>query len=382
MDCRVKKIVFVTGTRADFGKLKPLISVIEKSPDYEYSIFVTGMHLLQKYGYTAEEVRKAGFKNIFTFMNQTYGESMEMVLANTIKGLSRYLHESTPDLLIVHGDRVEAMAGAIVGMLRNILVGHIEGGELSGTIDDLIRHSVTKMSHLHFVANENACNRLCQLGENKESIHVIGSPDIDIMLSDDLPSLGRVKKYYDIDFEKYAILLYHSVTTELDIQGNNAEQLVSAILQSKKNYVVIHPNNDSGSDKILDAYQRFSNEKRIKFLPSMRFEYFISLLKNSDFIIGNSSAGVREAPVFAVPSINVGSRQKNRYQFDTIVNIEPEQSSLFTAISTIDTLKGLKPSNHFGQGNSAENFLTALNSDNLWETPKQKVFCDIPAIFK
>jgi UDP-N-acetylglucosamine 2-epimerase (hydrolysing) len=142
----MRKIVFITGTRADFGKLKPLIRAVEQHGDFEYSIFATGMHLLYRYGMTVEEIHKAGFTNIFAYMNQIHGEPMEMVLANTITGLSRYLHEYEPDLLVVHGDRVEAMAGATVGALRNILVGHVEGGELSGTVDDLIRHSVTKLA--------------------------------------------------------------------------------------------------------------------------------------------------------------------------------------------------------------------------------------------
>jgi UDP-N-acetylglucosamine 2-epimerase (hydrolysing) len=374
----MRKIVFVTGTRADFGKLKPLIHAVDKHPDYEYTIFVTGMHLLTRYGFTVDEVRKAGFSNIYTFMNQVHGEPMEMVLANTIKGLSRYMHEVVPDMLIVHGDRVEALAGAITGALRNILVGHVEGGEISGTVDELIRHAVSKMSHIHFVSNEQAAQRLRQLGEYDESVYVIGSPDIDVILSDTLPSIEEVKEYYDIVYDDYSVLLYHPVTTELDKQRESADILVDALIESKRNYVVIHPNNDTGSDDIFAAYKAFEGLDNFRIFPSMRFEYFITLMKNSSFIIGNSSAGVREAPVLAVPSINLGSRQNNRFRYKTILDINIQKDEILRAAARTTEMSGLKASNFFGHGQSIDNFMVALSNGKIWQTKKQKQFLDIP----
>ncbi|WGK60367.1 UDP-N-acetylglucosamine 2-epimerase [Halopseudomonas sp. SMJS2] len=210
-----RKILFVTGTRADFGKLKPLINKVKDSSLFDYKLFVTGMHLLSKYGHTATEIYKSGFDEAFLYMNQVDGEDMEIVLANTISGLSRYLHENKFDLIVVHGDRVEALAGATVGALRNIPVAHIEGGELSGTVDELMRHAISKMSHFHFVASDIAKRRLIQLGESGSSIHVIGSPDVDIMLSSSLPSISAARNRYNIRFEKFALAMLHPVTTEL-----------------------------------------------------------------------------------------------------------------------------------------------------------------------
>jgi len=176
-----KRVVFLTGTRADFGKLKSLIKIAQNDNRYDVHIFATGMHLNSKYGKTVDEINKSGFKNIFPYINHDSVENMDRTLAKTIDGFSHYLSEMKADLIIVHGDRVEAMAGAIVGSLNNILVAHIEGGEISGTIDELIRHAVSKLSHIHFVANEDAKNRLIQLGELQSSIYVIGSPDLDLM---------------------------------------------------------------------------------------------------------------------------------------------------------------------------------------------------------
>lgn len=370
----MRKIVFITGTRADFGKLKPLIRAVEQHGDFEYSIFATGMHLLYRYGMTVEEIHKAGFTNIFAYMNQIHGEPMEMVLANTITGLSRYLHEYKPDLLVVHGDRVEAMAGATVGALRNILVGHVEGGELSGTVDDLIRHSVTKLAHLHFVANKEAESRLLQLGEQSESIHIIGSPDIDVMLSDDLPEIMKVKDYYEVPFEKYAMVLYHSVTTEIGKIADHVRELVDALLESDRNYVIIYPNNDTGSEYIFSEYNRLKGRANVRIFPSLRFEYFLSLLKHAEFIVGNSSAGIHEAPVFGVPTINIGSRQQDRFTHASIFQVKEQKIAILEAINkAVDS--GKFPScKHFGSGRSAESFIRVLVKKSLWETPKQKVF--------
>ena len=171
-----KTIVFLSGTRADFGKLKSLIKISSEAKEFKVHVFATGMHLQEEYGYTVNEIVKSGFQNIHTFANHTEESTMDLTLAKTIEGLSNFVKQVQPDLLVVHGDRVEALAGAIVGCLNNILVGHVEGGEVSGTIDELIRHSISKLSHIHFVANDEAKNRLLQMGELENQIYIIGSP--------------------------------------------------------------------------------------------------------------------------------------------------------------------------------------------------------------
>ena len=375
-----KKILFLTGTRADFGKLKPLASAVEASPDFECYIFATGMHMLSKYGYTFMEIEKAGFTNIFPYFNQIYpaSEQMDLVLASTVQGLGRYLRETPIDLIVVHGDRVETLAGAIVGALNNTLVAHIEGGELSGTVDELIRHSVSKLSHLHFVANDEARRRLIQMGEVPNSIYVIGSPDIDVMFSDDLPSISAVKKKYDIDFSEYAIFIYHPVTTEVGTLRDDIQAVVSALEDSGWNFVVLYPNNDLGADVVLQTIQRVRGRPCFRILPSMRFEYFLTLLRYSRVIVGNSSAGIREAPVYGVPTINIGSRQMNRFQYASIVNVPADREAILQAMTCLPV--SVMPTDHFGKGNSTKAFMEALQSEDLWATPKQKAFQDLPDI--
>jgi UDP-N-acetylglucosamine 2-epimerase (hydrolysing) len=372
-----KKILFLTGTRADFGKLKPLMGAVEASENFDCKLFVTGMHMLSRYGSTVDEVRKAGFKNLHTFINQYHNEPMELVLSNTINGLSRYVQEERPDMLVVHGDRVETLAGAIVGALRNILVGHIEGGELSGTVDELIRHSVSKLAHLHFVANEEAANRLFQLGERRRSVFVIGSPDIDVMMSDTLPTIEQVRARYEVPFENYGILLFHPVTTEIDTIAKQAEATVDAVLASKQNFVVIYPNNDSGSEYILNAYEKLRNHKQIKIFPSLRFEYFLTLLKNANVLVGNSSAGIREAPFCGVPTVNIGTRQDKRFSYPSIFDVKATQSDIQAGIEAALQSSVAPASLHFGTGNSLELFMNSLQRDSLWQTSTQKQFRDL-----
>ncbi|GAA4080487.1 UDP-N-acetylglucosamine 2-epimerase [Flavobacterium cheonanense] len=375
----MKKILFITGTRADFGKQKTILKSITEHPDFDCTIFCTGMHLMSKYGNTVVEIQKAGFKDqLFYFINQVEGESMEVILSNTISGLSKYVQENKVDLIVIHGDRVESLAGAIVGALRNILVAHIEGGEVSGTIDDLIRHACTKMSHIHFVASEMAKKRLLQLGENENSIYNIGSPDVDVMLSNDLPDIEKVKSYYEIEFDDFAIAMLHPVTSELDVAEKHATIFVDSLLESNQNYVVIYPNNDLGNEHILNAYKKLKSNPRIKIFPSLRFEYFLTLLKYSKFIIGNSSAGIHEAPVYGVPTINVGTRQNNRFNYVSISNVAFDSEEILKSIRNAQTKEQrYQTTDHYGKGNSAQLFVEAINVPSFWLNSVQKTFVDL-----
>ncbi|AUD61027.1 UDP-N-acetyl glucosamine 2-epimerase [Shewanella sp. Pdp11] len=374
----MKKILFLTGTRADFGKLKSLINKVENHPNMESYIFITGMHMIAKYGMTANEVKKNGYTNTYSYINQNGHDSMDVILSKTIQGLSDYVKELKPDMLVIHGDRVEALAGAIVGSLNNILVSHIEGGEKSGTIDDLIRHSVSKMSHIHFVSNDSAKIRLMQLGELEESIYVIGSPDLDVMKSNDLPSIESVKNYYGIDFDEYSIVMFHPVTTELDSIQTQARELRFALEKSGKKFVVIYPNNDHGSSEILSEINLLNHSPNFKVFPSIRFESFLTLLKNAKCIIGNSSAGVREAPFYGLPSINIGTRQNNRAFAASIINVKSEQREIFDSIMNIynKQISIYAIEKEFGDGNSDDKFIDVLSGVNVWQTKKQKIFMD------
>lgn len=371
-----KSILFLTGTRADFGKLKSLIRAVDGDPAFDCVVFATGMHLLPKYGMTVNEIIKENFKKVFTYQNQNESQRMDLILANTIVGISEYISHHPTDLIVVHGDRVETLAGAIVGSLNNIPVAHIEGGELSGTIDEVLRHSTTKLSHIHFVSNDSAKTRLMQMGEPESSIFVIGSPDYDVMLGGTLPNWDQVLDRYDLVDDEYGILLYHPVTTELEELQDNIRHIMQSLEHSGKQFVIIYPNNDHGTDQILDEFDRVKSNPKFHFFPSIRFEFFLVLLKNARIIVGNSSAGIREAEVYGTPVINIGSRQNNRHYGSNIKNIPERDVQLEQLL--LSELWGTRypPACSFGEGNSSELFMEVLRSEAIWNQNIQKVFID------
>ncbi|MBL6607573.1 MAG: UDP-N-acetylglucosamine 2-epimerase (hydrolyzing) [Flavobacteriaceae bacterium] len=373
-----KKIVFLTGTRADFGKIKSLIDILLDENQFEVYLFVTGMHLMDDYGYTLIEIERHGYPNIYTFYNYSDEATMDVTLANTINGFSKYVRQIKPDMIVIHGDRLEALAASIVGSMNNYLVAHIEGGERSGTIDELMRHATSKLSHIHFVSNTEARNRLVQMGENPRTIHTIGSPDLDVMFSSNLPDLKQVKSYYNIDFDSYAVAIFHPITTELHQLKIDVKAYVDALLDSQKNYIVVYPNNDNGSKIILKELERLRGHDNFRVFPSLRFEYFLTLLKNADFIIGNSSTGIREAPYYSVPTINIGSRQNKRSIADSILNCLCNQKEILRTINSLEESNRIQTHNkEFGQTGAAQHFLEVLKSDEIWATSPQKEFNDL-----
>lgn len=373
-----KKIVFITGTRADYGKIKSLIFAVDKSKIYEPIIFVTGMHLQRKYGYTISEI-KNDFKNLKLLKLKNYKKknTMDLTLALTINLINKNLKKVNPDLVIIHGDRVETLAAAICCNLNNILITHIEGGEVSGTVDESLRHSTSKLSHIHFVSNKKAHRILRLLGEEKSNIYIIGSPEVDLMIDKSLPSINEVKKRYQIRFDNYSIVILHPIVN-IDKKKfyNQVKIFFSSIIKSKRKYIIIYPNNDVNSEIVLREIIKLKNNNNFKIIPSIRFEFYLSLLKNSDFIIGNSSSGVREAPALCVNSINLGNRQKNRAQSKYIKNIDFKSNLILKTIklSRVRKKNNLRNNYLFGRGNSAKKFMKILNLKSFWNTNKEKHF--------
>lgn len=370
-----RKILFVTGTRADFGKLKSII--LNSSGEYEILIFATGMHMMTRFGQTWNEVRDLGIGQVFPFVNQNTFDNMPSILSKTIQGLSDFMSESKPDLIIVHGDRVEAMASAVVGMLTGTVVAHIEGGELSGTVDEMIRHAISKISTYHFVSNHEAEKLLLQMGEDPKKIFIVGSPDIDVMLSDKLPTFEDVQHHYNIGFSDYAIAILHPVVTEKEMLPIHAKIFFQTLQASGKKYVVIHPNNDPGHEIILSQIDNLQQSANFRIFPSMRFEYFLTLLKHSQFIIGNSSAGIREAPYFAVPCVNVGTRQRGRSNSNLSINCEFETKDLVSSIDRVLEIPRI-PEMNFGTDNCAERILSVMRRETFWDAGTQKIFLKRP----
>ena len=372
-----KKVLFITGTRADYGKMKPLMKALDGDDQFSVYVFVCGMHLSERFGSTYDEVRKDGYEHIYIAFGLSQTQNASVNLGNTISMLSGYVENIKPDMILVHGDRMDALAGAVVGALHNILVGHVEGGELSGTIDESIRHAISKFAHVHFVCTEEAKNRLIQLGEEESRIFVIGSPDIDIMMSGSLPSLEEARKKYEISFEHYGLLMYHPVTTEYESIGLKIKTVVDAAVESGRNFITVYPNNDLGSEVIMNEYRRIEGNPHFRLFPSLRFEYFLTFLKNADFILGNSSAGIRESGIYGVPAIDIGTRQSGRYSAAKNTNLQHVTENKAEILKAIENTGSYRTSSFlFGDGNSTEKFMAIVKNPACWEMEIQKHFID------
>ena len=369
-----KSILFVTGTRADFGKLEPL-AIAARDGGFAVSFFVTGMHMLARYGMTKHEVHRLQGVKVYEYLNQRSSDPQDMILAKTVIGFSDFVREHSPDLVIVHGDRVDATACALVCATNYIRSAHIEGGEVSGTIDEIYRHCNTKLTAAHFVSSQQAFDRVAALGEDRASIYNIGSPELDFHARPSGVTISEVQKRYDIPFEEFGICTFHPVTSEKATMGQQAKDLFGALMSSGRNFVVIAPNNDPGSEAIFQELERLPSE-RFRVLPSMRFAYFSELMKNASIMVGNSSAGVREAPFLGLPSIDIGTRQTNRALAPSVFRAAAsDQNKIIEIINQVWTAP-FRPNTAFGHGDAANAFIEVLKDKAFWESDLQKVFQD------
>ncbi|MEH0074929.1 UDP-N-acetylglucosamine 2-epimerase [Pannonibacter sp. Pt2] len=370
-----RRLLFLTGTRADFGKLEPL-AIAARDAGHEVTFFVTGMHMLEKYGLTRNEVQRLPGVVKHEFINQRQGDPQDIILSKTILGLSDWVHENRPDLTIVHGDRIEALAGALVCATNYIRCAHIEGGEVSGTIDEVYRHCNTKLCTYHFVSSEAARARVLTLGEEPGTVFNIGSPELDFHGGPSGVTLDEVCKHYAIPFKEYGIAVFHPVTSERDTIGEQAQSLFATLSASGRNFIVISPNNDPGSEDIFAEIEKL-DPARFRHLPNMRFAYFSELMKNAAAIIGNSSAGVREAPFLGIPSLNLGTRQLHRSVAPSITEASAFDRDAIADFLTNRWGQRFASDRSFGQGNSAARFAGILDADGFWSVPLQKHFYSV-----
>lgn len=370
-----RHLLFLTGTRADFGKLEPLAAAA-RDAGHRVTFFVTGMHMMDRYGLTKLEVHRMKGVEVHEFLNQRPGDAQDIVLAKTVVGFSDYVMENRPDLIVIHGDRIEALAGALVAATNYVASAHIEGGEVSGTIDEVFRHCNTKLATHHFVSSEQAARRVMVLGEPESSIHVIGSPELDFHAGPSGVTLADVKARYDIAFDDYGIAVFHPVTSEQATMGQQARDLFGALNLSGRNFVVIAPNNDPGSEAIFAALGDLPKE-RFRLIPSMRFAHFSELMKNAACMVGNSSAGVREAPFLGLPSLDVGTRQTNRAQAASVSSCAASDASAIAEFLSREWGHRYPPHRGFGEGRSADKFVETIGNPGFWERGLQKAFQDI-----
>ena len=377
-----KKILFVTGTRADYAKIRPIFKFLYENTKYDIYIYITGMHLIKKLGNTQYQVEmdlRTNFRNIHLITCKKrilYKNSMIKNFYLMCADFEKVIKKELFDMVFVHGDRLEALATAIVSSVNNVLVCQIEAGEVSGSIDENIRHSITKFSHKFLVNDELALKRVMQLGEPKENIYIIGVTSI--QNENSTKKIYNILNKYKVISKKYGILMYHPVTTLNS--GDNRKNILNIMLQlscTENKYIVIYPNNDKYSDEIISVYEKYNNEKFV-FYKSLPFDEFKIILENAKFIVGNSSCGLKEAPYYNVQTIDIGSRQANRiihHNFPSIHHIE-NLDDIYKKIVEIEHNLIKNELNYKDIGNNFYNKMKeiAKEDSDFWNVNVQKSF--------
>lgn len=363
-----RKISITTGTRADYGILKPVIQEIKNSKNLDFHLIVTGMHLHNKFGKTIDEIKSDGYKISSIVKTDLSNDSLisnSLNLGNSIIDFSKVFKKIKPDINLVLGDRDEMLSSSLAASHMNIPNAHIHGGDKSkGTIDEYNRHAITKISNIHFAATIKSKNRIIKMGENPKYVFLTGSPSIDEVISNKFVKPNNL----DLDLiQKSILLVHHSQTTEPLQSEKEILKILTIIKSLKKQVIAISPNSDYGNEKIFKALKRFSkNYNFIKLYKSLPRNQYLYLLKNCDMLIGNSSSGIIEGSYFEIPVINIGIRQMNRDMDKTIINLKnPSAISLKKAILKSENNKKLKKQKIYGKGNSSKIIIRILEKINL-----------------
>jgi GDP/UDP-N,N'-diacetylbacillosamine 2-epimerase (hydrolysing) len=330
-----RKILYVSGTRADYGLMKRTLFLMKKHPGLRIEIAVVGMHLMPEFGQTINEVKKDGFK--IHKLEATYDkddkESMAVFLGKSVQLLVKRMKKIKPHMILVLGDRAEMLAGAIAGTYLTIPVAHIGGGDVTGTVDEFSRHAITKLSHLHFASNENSAERIKKMGEESWRIFKVGAPALDAILNEKLFSKKEIARKYNLDISRPILLLIqHPVTLESENSASQIKESLEAMKELGIETVVIFPNADAGGRKMIKIIERYKKLPFIKSYKNIPFKDYLSLMRTVSVIVGNSSSGIIEAPSFGLPAINVGTRQKRREQADNVINVDYNKKEIKRAV--------------------------------------------------
>jgi GDP/UDP-N,N'-diacetylbacillosamine 2-epimerase (hydrolysing) len=332
-----RKIAVVTGNRAEYGIYFPVLTAIQKSSKLDLSLIVTGMHLSDKFGHTVDEIEKDGFNidaKIPLGLSEDSVVSMARDVGVCILGLTDAFEIIKPDILLVLGDRGEMLAAAIVGIYMNIPVAHLHGGEVSGTVDESVRHAITKLSHIHFPATEESAERIRKLGEDDFRIHVVGAPALDTIMAGNFVSKEEIGKRFDIDINKpIVIVVQHPVTTELDYVERQIRETMDAVVEFGEQTVVIYPNADAGGRQIIEIIEQYRNYTFIRIFKNLRHVDYLSLMRSADLMVGNSSSGIIEAPSFGIPVVNIGTRQIGRQRGQNVIDVDYDKDAIIKAIN-------------------------------------------------
>ena len=361
--------MFFTGARSEWGYIRPILELCKKKK-IAYQLVVSNTHLLESFGNSKNEILNDGFKihdEIYMTLDGYNEVTMSKSMAVFGMSFSDVLHKSRPDWLILAGDRGETFMASVMAAYMNIPIAHIQAGELSGNIDGQARHAIGKFTHLHFAANKDSEKRLIKLGEERFRVHNVGAPQLDDMFNLKHLNLSKKKlleKNFTIFNDNYALCIFHPVVEEFDSIKKNFKIFHKSLKKSVKKRVWISPNSDAGSSIIKEEFDKMRDVSDIYFENLPRFEY-LNLLKNCEFIIGNSSSGIIESATFNKACINIGRRQNKRLCINNVIHVKKiTERNILNAIEKVKTKNFInnlkKVKNPYGDGKASEKIINIL----------------------
>lgn len=377
----MRSVAVVTGTRAEYGLLKPVIEAIRRR-EMEVHILAAGMHLSRKHGYTVDEILKDGFSVAGRVEMGGDGDGvgeMAVGLGRGIIGVTQILERLRPSFVLVLGDRSEALAGAISGAYLNMVVAHIHGGEVSkGCIDESIRHAITKFSHLHFAATEESAERIRRLGEKPRHVFVVGAPGLDAIAS--LPPVSRSQvlgKFHLREGSPVLMVVQHPVTQQAGEAGDQMRTTLDAVKEIDGQVVLIYPNNDAGSDAMISVIEGGDLGADVHIYRNLDHSDYLELMRVASVIVGNSSSALIEAPSFRLAAVNVGIRQKGRLRAANVIDVPHDKEAILKAIRKALFDEGfreglLKIRNPYGDGRASVRIAEVLHDVEIDEDLCQK----------
>jgi GDP/UDP-N,N'-diacetylbacillosamine 2-epimerase (hydrolysing) len=378
----MRKIFIVIERRADYSRYKPILEKLKQDPFFEIYLVVTGICLLETHGKDINYIKEDGFVinaeiPMFYEHGEDTGAEMVRSLGRVMVGLVNELEKAKPDIVLSGFDIGGNLAVTIAAAHMNIPVAHIQGGEVTGSIDESIRHAMSKFAHIHFPATELSKQRLIRMGERPDSIYVVGCPSIDVLVNTPYISKSQVEKALDIDLSVPTLLMIqHPVTTESLQSLDQIRQTVDAVKQSNIQCIALLPNNDAGHANII----KYIKTSSIKWFPSLSTELFINLYRNVSALIGNSSSGIHETPTLKIPAINIGSRQQGRERAGNVIDVPYDTEKIVNAIKKAIFNEEFRKyvssiENPYGDGTSSGKIVQILKTVTI-DGIVQKLFYD------
>ncbi len=362
----MRKVCYISGTRADFGLMKNSLQAIDQDDELDLEVIVTGMHLLNEYGDTYQEILDLGLNIVGKVRVSLSGESgsqMSIALGNQIIDFTKILEKDKPDLVLLLGDRGEMLAGAIVSLYLNIPIVHIHGGELSGTVDDSVRHAISKLSHYHFTATELSKERLIKMGEVANNIFTIGAPGLDEIYNTQLIQREALLEKYGINSNSpFILFLFHPVVQQYKSVKEQLITILEGLLFDNTQILALMPNADAGGSVISSVLSQYTEQRKIKTVVHIERLEFLSLLSEADLLVGNSSSGIIEAASLGTPVINIGDRQNLRERNNNVVDVGIEKSQIINGINKARSLNKYSFDNVYGDGKSSQSIVELLKS--------------------